>query len=60
MQIDPQVQETLMVMCACCHMIKDEAGRWIVPAPEMPEAPAQLVSHGICPACIDRYYAPVH
>ena len=46
----------LLPMCAGCNSIRDEAGQWHPVAEYLIEHTDTKVTHGLCPACISRYY----
>jgi len=49
----------LLPMCAGCHSIRDEGGTWHPVADYLIEHTGTKVSHGLCPACMKRYYPDV-
>lgn len=46
-----------IVICASCKMIRAETGDWRALESHFGEHSLAQFSHGICPACINKYYA---
>jgi hypothetical protein len=47
--------EPLVVICFVCASARDGHGRWTV-APPLERLLAGEVTHGLCPACLERLY----
>jgi hypothetical protein len=46
----------IISICCGCGSIKNEAGAWARDLDYRRLLPSNRLSHGICPACVDRIY----
>lgn len=51
-----QVLRGLLPICSSCKSIRDEHGTWLRLEQYMSEHSQVTFSHGICPACIAKFY----
>jgi len=62
LQIEPGLQleaTALVVMCANCRKIQDDAGTWYNPDSHRLASIAHVISHGLCEECAHELYPDV-
>ncbi|MCL5022420.1 MAG: hypothetical protein M1497_03475 [Nitrospirae bacterium] len=46
--------DAFVAVCAWCKRIRDAKGSWVLPE-LYEEVPGEWATHGICPACVERF-----